>query len=130
MKWWPLVWRERAEHAERMAEFYRRGNETMLGWYNAERAKNEALNERLLSLKMVGAVEPPKQTISGLVAGVALAQAKPDELRDLIDSKSGGNLRKRGMMLKQLAQDRADGMDPEKIAQRIEQGVSSDGVPS
>lgn len=90
-----------------------------------EQRRNAELVDRLLSLKLVGgAVEVPKADVQH----VAIV-SPPDELRDLIHSQCGSDLRKRGLMLAQLRRDRADGVDAEEIQRRIEQGVQSDGVP-
>lgn len=119
---WPLVSRHALEVAEKFAAFC----ESSL---QSERARNDALQERLLSLKMTGAVEPPRP-VEREWDGLVGPAPKVDELRDLIDAKSGGNLRVRGMMLKQLQQDRSAGLKDEEIEARILAGVQSDGVPS
>lgn len=86
--------------------------------------KNDALTERLLSLKMAGAAEVPPQS-QPLLAGVGV---QPDEMRDLIDQACGSNLAKRRMMLRQLAIDRADRLEDDTIRARIVSGVQSEGV--
>lgn len=85
--------------------------------------KNDMLTDRLLSLKMAGAVEvAPSQPF---IAGAA---AQPDDMRDLIDQACGSNLAKRRMMLRQLAIDRADRLADDTIRERIVSGVQSEGV--
>lgn len=117
---WPWVSRHALEVAEKFASFC----ESSL---QSERARNDALQERLLSLKTTGAVEPPKdREWDGLVAPAP----KQDELRDLIHAKCGKNYHLRGIMLRQLTQDRADGVKDEEIEARILAGVQSEGVPS
>lgn len=94
-----------------------------------ERDKNAELTERLLSLKMAGAVEVPQP------AGVAFhpgmeGQYKPDEMRELIHARAGSNYRMRNMMLSQLAADRAANVSDDAIRDAILNGVPSDGVPA
>lgn len=122
---WPWVSRHALEVAEKYAAF-------LEGSLQAERSRNDALQERLLALKMTGAVEPPKAPTSGyttLEEAMSRSQ-QPDELRDLIHERCGADLRKRALMLAQLRKDRADGVDDGEIARRIVAGVQSDGVPS
>lgn len=120
---WPWVSRE---SAERLIAYHEQAAGEWKQLCRIEVAKTAALQERLLSLKMTGAVEVPKERERD---GLTAPAPKADELRDLIAAKAGTNLRLRGVMLRQLAQDRADGLSAEKIAQRIEQGVESAGVP-
>lgn len=89
--------------------------------------KNDALTERLLSLKMAGAFEIPTIAISPeALARIPLQDH--DEMRDLIDQACGSNLAKRRMMLRQLAVDRADRLEDDTIRERIVSGVQSEGV--
>ena len=89
-----------------------------------ERARYEALLEKYQSLKLAGAVEVMTYPI------VPRPVSEPDEMRDLIDAKAGGNLQMRKMMLRQLAIDRADRVDDDTIRAAILTGVSADGVPA
>ena len=132
---WP--WVSRAEYDDLKQKYHEVVRQDNASWWllhdqlKAANAKNEQLVERLLSLKITGAVEPlpPLVVTPEQIARLTLRD-QPDELRDLIDQRSAGNLRIRGMMLKQLAQDRADGIQDEDIRQRILDGVQSEGLPS
>lgn len=128
-----LPWVSR-ESAERLIAYHEQNAEGWKELFRIEAAKTHALNERILSLKMTGAVEPPVQPIgrdaAGQVTPNSLHGAKSDELRDLIDVKAGGDLRRRSMMLAQLKRDRADGVSEEAIERQIRDGVQSEGVPS
>lgn len=129
---WPFVSRHAYEVAEKYGAFLESSLAAANAALEAQRAKNEALNERLLSLKMTGAVEPPKpdpREWDGLVPPAPRA-AEADELKELIGVKCGTNLRQRALMLKQLAADRAAGVSDEVIRKQIEHGVQSDGIPS
>jgi hypothetical protein len=77
------------------------------------------------ALRLQGAVAPPPE-----VQYTPIKSEPFDELRVLIAETAGGDLRKRGLMLRQLRQDRADGVSPEEIRRAIENGVQSDGVPA
>jgi hypothetical protein len=52
-----------------------------------------------------------------------------DPILELIDAKCGSDYRKRAMMLRQLAADRAAGVSQEDILAAIEYGVGSRGIP-
>lgn len=119
---WPWVSRHALEVSERYATFLENS-------LSAEKARNDGLQERLLSLKMTGAIEAPRPRFDPERPFI-VQPTQQDELRDLIDQRSAGNLRIRGMMLKQLQQDRADGMQEDEIRQRILDGVQSEGLPS
>ena len=92
----------------------------------AERSRYEALLDKYQSLKLAGAVEVP----APLARTESHSTPEPDEMRDLIDAKAGGNLQMRKMMLRQLAIDRADRVDDDTIRAAILTGVSADGVPA
>lgn len=53
-----------------------------------------------------------------------------DELKALIGEVCGTDTRKRGMMLRALAADRAANVSEDRIRSMILAGVSSDGVPA
>lgn len=93
--------------------------------YNAVARYNDLL-EKFTALRVAGAVPEPKRD----AAPAPLSAAKPDELRALIDQQCGSDLRKRKLMLGQLAIDRAEGKDEETIRQDILNGVQAEGVPS
>jgi hypothetical protein len=97
--------------------------------YDALLSRYDDLLEKYHALKVQGAVLEPKSAIpTGIGAAVASLQA--DELRDLIHTKCGTDFRRRGMMLAQLARDRADKVDDDVIQRRILEGVQADGVPA
>ena len=84
------------------------------------------LLEQFTALRVQGAVPEPKPALEPVAAPATPA----DELYALIDAKSGGNLRLRGLMLRQLELDRADGVDDDKIRESILHGIESSGVPA
>lgn len=117
------VERERAErsHAGWMGEVAGRRED------HAEAdARFRDLLEKFTALRVAGAVPEPKPD----AAPAPLPVAKPDELKALIDQQCGGDLRKRKLMLGQLAIDRAEGKDEDSIRKDILSGVQSEGVPS
>lgn len=94
----------------------------------AERVRYAALLEKYHALKLAGAEVP--SVPSPLAPATPRLVTEPDEMRDLIDAKAGGNLQMRKMMLRQLATDRAGNVDEDTIRDAILNGVSSDGVPT
>lgn len=91
-----------------------------------ERDRFDALLEKFTALRVAGAVpEPKEREWDGLVA-----PPKHDELRDLIHERFAGNTRALGKALTQLARDRADKVDEEKIRASILNGYSPEGVPA
>jgi hypothetical protein len=95
------------------------------GHMKTERARYDALIEKYHALKLQGA-----ESVPPVVQYTPIVREKDDELKLLIADQAGGDLRKRGLMLRQLAQDRADGVSPEEIRRSIEQGVQAEGVPA
>lgn len=85
----------------------------------------DALLEKYHALKLQGAEPLPP-----VVAYAAKTPAPEEELTALIAAQAGTDLRRRGMMLRQLRQDRADGVSPDEIRRSIENGVQNDGVPA
>lgn len=81
--------------------------------------------DRYHLLKVAGAVEVPKH-----VEPQPLVASPPDELRSLIHERCGQNYRMRGMMLRQLDADRANGVGEDDIRNAITNGISSDGIPA
>jgi len=80
------------------------------------------LLDQFTKLRIAGAVEP--------VVYTAPVPRPVDELEVLIGQESGGDVRKRAFMLKQLRKDRASGMTDDEITRRILNGQSvEDGVP-
>jgi hypothetical protein len=89
-----------------------------------ETARYDNLLEKYHALRLQGA-EP-----SIPVPQYTPMKSEPfDEMKALIADISGSDLRKRAMMLRQLAQDRADGVPAEEIETRIRTGVQAEGVP-
>ena len=90
-----------------------------------ERKRYDELLEKYHALKLQGAEPVPP------AAQYASRPPEPDdELKALIAEHSGGDIRKRYIMLRQLKQDRADGVSPEEIRRSIESGVQAEGVPA
>lgn len=97
--------------------------------HEQERRRYDELLQTVLAMKAKGAEVVPVAT--GVVTPPETLQpAEPDELRALIGDLCGSDTRKRGMMLRQLAADRAAGVKDEDIEQSIRTGISSDGVPA
>lgn len=98
----------------------------------------DALLEKYQALKMAGAVEVPKplDLPRDAAGNVTINSLQPlyappaDEMRELIDAQCGGNYRRRAMMLRQLAADRAAKVSDDDIRAAILNGVPSDGVPA
>ncbi len=89
----------------------------------ADLQRYDALLEKYHALKLQGAFIPEPA-----VQHTPRGPEPKDELKALIAAQAGTDLRRRGMMLRQLRQDRADGVSPEEIRRSIENGVQSDGV--
>ncbi len=127
---WPWVSREQVDAVERARAMQVTYFEKVVDDLRHDSAflqrQNNDLLERLLSLKMAGAVEVPKapDVPRGTSSG-----AEPDELLDLIDEKASENPRIRRMMLRQLAKDRRKGKSDDEIASAILNGVPTEGVP-
>lgn len=125
----PWVSRERLEQAERLlsiahAETLRERDIAEQRYDNLLRRYDDLL-EKFTALRVQGAVPELKP--------VEYAVAQPverDELRELIADRCGTDMRKRGMMLRQLAADRAAQVPDEQIRAAIEQGIQPDGVPA
>lgn len=93
-----------------------------------ERARYDALLQTVLAMKAKGAETVP--VANGAVEPPTAPAEEPDELKALIDVQCGGDLRKRRMMLAQLATDRAAKVSPDDIKAAILNGVQADGVPA
>jgi hypothetical protein len=92
-----------------------------------EQTRYDALLEKYHALKLQGA--EPLPPMGSLVYGPRTPD--PDaEFKVLIAEQAGTDLRQRAVMLRQLRQDRLDGVSPEEIRRAIERGVQSDGVPT
>lgn len=76
-------------------------------------------------LRVLGAVTVPVPRPDG----PPLPPVAHDALKALIAEKAGRNTELRGIMLRQLAADRAAGRSDEDIEQAIITGIVSDGVP-
>lgn len=123
---WPWASREVLEMViERFAEAERERADATRHLLDQQEARYADLLAKYQALKLAGAVEVPTPSTP-----VALPATEPDEMVELIHAKSGGNLRRRALMLRQLAQDRRDGIEEEQIQARIEHGIPSDGVPA
>ena len=99
---------------------------SMAAW----QTRYDALLDKYQSLKLAGAVEVPTPLPGYPDAIVSRIQLPTDEMHDLIAAKAGSNIPMRKQMLRQLAQDRASGVDDDTLRQAILNGVTSDGVPS
>lgn len=106
-----------------------------------QQKRYDALLEKFMALRVAGAVPEAPRLIAPCPPDCAekaphvhapglAAFREPDEMLSLIDAKAGGNLRMRGMMLRQLAADRANGVSDEDIRAGILNGVPGNGVPS
>ena len=92
----------------------------------SERERYDALFEKYAQLRANGAIpEPPKQVDPTPV----LMTSDPDDLTALIHARATST-RVRGMMLRQLAVDRANHRNEEDIQRDIENGYQSEGVPA
>lgn len=95
---------------------------------------NLALREDIIRMS-ANPVATPTRTIGSTVP-IRLSDLRPlpaperDEMKELINQQAGGDIRKRKMMLAQLAKDRADNVSDEDIEAAILNGVGSNGVPS
>lgn len=128
---WPWVSRERLVAAESDIAEWRRFTARLANDIEQERKRYDALLEKFTALRVAGAIREPRP---GMELGMneellKMPVAKADELRDLIHERCGGDLRRRSLMLAQLKRDRLDGIDDDKIRERIETGVESAGVP-
>jgi hypothetical protein len=121
---WPFVLRRDYEWLQRWMlderKFFEDQAISQADRYEALLAKYHALRfQRVEGTSAVVAVEP-----------TAPVQREPaDPLKALIAELCGTDLRKRAMMLRQLAADRAEGMSAERIEEAIRQGVQPEGVP-
>lgn len=97
----------------------------------AERARYDALLDKFTALRMVGAVAAPGNAEWTMTSVPSPVAAPPhDKMLALIDAKAGNNTRIRGMMLRQLAADRAANVSDEDIRAGIMNGVPGNGVPA
>lgn len=120
----PLIAQLRADlaAAEANADEFKRLHEM-------ERRRYDELLQTTLALKVARAEVVP--VVGGVVEPAPVLPPQPvDELKVLIHSLCVDDTRKRGMMLRQLAVDRAAGVPEEEIEQAIRTGVSSDGIPA
>jgi hypothetical protein len=90
----------------------------------------DSLLEKYHALKLQGAEAPPPIVPVQVAAPRDEAFWGVDEMKTLIAEQAGTDLRRRAIMLRQLKQDRADGVSPEEIRRSIENGVQSDGIPA
>ncbi len=88
------------------------------------RADYATLLDKFTALRVQGAV-----TDSADVPRGTLPEVPVDPLATLIDARCGNNLRLRALMLRQLAVDRAAGVNPDDIEAAIQNGYPGDGVP-
>jgi hypothetical protein len=115
---WPWVSREAFDEVIRTMAYHQQA-------VNVANERYDALLEKYHALKLQGAEAPPP------VTQYPPRTAEPDdELKALIAEQAGGDLRRRAIILRQLRQDRADGVSPEEIRRQIEQGIQADGVPA
>lgn len=99
--------------------------------YNNLLRRYDELLEKFTALRVQGAVPEPKGSFT--MAEMERAYPEPverDELKALIHARCGPDYRKRGMMLAQLATDRAEGVDDDAIRSMILNGQSIEGVPA
>lgn len=92
-------------------------------------ARYDALLEKYQALKVAGAVEAPKPP-AFVEAATVTQRLKDDPMLPLIANRSGGNLRLRAMMLRQLEADRAANVSDADIEAGILNGVPGSGVPA
>jgi len=127
-----LPWVSRAAYEAELAERLRETARANAWWDKAlalldklARAdvRYDALLDKFTTLRLAGAVEP--------VVYTAPVPRPVDALEVLIGQESGGDVRKRAFMIKQLRKDRASGMSDDEIARRIINGQSvEDGIPA
>jgi hypothetical protein len=122
-----LPWVSR-EHYDLLSHNYEQAWVQIRAERTIAETRYDALLEKYHALKLQGAEAPP--TIADLPLGVSRGPDPDAELKLLIAEQAGTDLRRRGMMLRQLRQDRADGVSPEEIRRSIERGVQSDGIPA
>lgn len=115
---WPWVSRARYDDAIRQVGLMREREVEVQTSFTV-------LLDKFTALRLAGAAIEPKP-----VGPQAQPAREPDELKELIHEKCGGDYRKRGMMLRQLSVDRSARVPETQIRQAIEQGVQSDGVPA
>jgi hypothetical protein len=91
-------------------------------------ARYDALLQTTLALKTQGATVVP--VAGGVVEPTQPVARETDELKALIGEVCGTDVRKRAMMLRALASDRAAGVREDAIRERIVNGVQAEGVPA
>lgn len=103
----------------------------------AAELRHDALLEKYHALRIEGSVmhpSVPAGVSSDAVeraASAIIRAAEPDELKSLIHDLCGTDYRKRAMMLRQLAADRASGaISDDRLRALIVNGIQGDGVPS
>lgn len=97
--------------------------------HELERRRYDSLLQQFMALKVQGAVVVPVS--GGIVEPANVPTEKPEvlALKSFIAEKAGTNYALRGAMLRQLAQDIAEGVAYEQIEERILRGVESEGAP-
>lgn len=95
--------------------------------YDGLERRFDALLEKYHALKVDGAVSVEPLTATAPVP--VAVQSAADDMKARIADKCGSNLKLRGIMLRQLAADRAAGLDDDTIRNAIETGYESEGVP-
>jgi hypothetical protein len=103
-----------------------------LAWHDAQIKRLWSLYDALLARLPAQGPVNGQPFVTGMTVvpnGVSRETPGPDPLLELIDAKCGSDYRKRAMMLRQLAADRAAGVSQEDILAAIEYGVGSHGVP-
>lgn len=92
----------------------------------SERERYDALFEKYAQLRAGGAVPQPPKPVEPMPA---LVTNEPDELTTLIHARATST-KVRGIMLRQLAVDRANNRNEHDIQRDIENGYQSEGVPA
>lgn len=128
----PWVARERLEAAERFlatahAET-RRERDIADARYDVLLTRYDDLLAKFTTLRVQGAVA--ESSPLSVDSTAQFAPKEPDELKTLIHETCGSDYRRRAMMLRQLAADRASKASTDAIRAAILNGYSSDGVPA
>ena len=125
-----MFWRNHSELIAQLRADLAASEANVAEWqrlHEQERRRYDELLQTVLVMKTAGAHVVP---VAGSVLEPLPERTLPfDELKALIAEKAGKNTELRGIMLRQLAKDRADGISEEDIAARIMSGVQADGVP-
>lgn len=93
------------------------------------REERRELQSQLQQMRMLGAVPAPVTPVAPPVTPLLARDPEDDELRALIGEVCGKDLQKRGMMLRQLAADRAAKKPADDIRAAIVNGIQGNGVP-